>query len=80
MRTKTQGTRRYFSALWSVYALMQVTVAVIILTANDRMPGALSVASIAVMSAIGAGIGFLHGATAMYARTLDAVDAADSGE
>lgn len=76
MRTRVQGTQRYFASIWSVYALSTGTIIVGLFIADSPVADWFIAVMLTVWSAVAGAIGFLHGITIFVARERDAEDAA----
>lgn len=76
MRTRVQGTQRYFASIWSVYALATGVIITGIFITDNPVADWLSALGLVVWSMIAAAIGFLHGITIFVARERDDDDAA----
>lgn len=75
MRTNAQGTKRYFLAVWVGFTSVCILVTVASATVNEStLDAGLAICS-ALLAGVGAVVGFVHGATAMHAKQLDARDA-----
>ena len=78
MRTNAQGVKRYFLAVWVVFASVCVLTTVASASVNEStLDAGLAVGS-ALLAGVGAVIGFVHGVTALHAKQLDAQDAEQS--
>lgn len=70
-RTNEQATKRYFTAIWSIFVTMLVTMIVLVLVVDKPVPD-LAFGFAVIVSTIGAGlIGFIHGITIFIARQKD---------
>lgn len=71
MRSKSQNVKRYFTGIWSVLALVTGILATAPWIVTEPMPSWAVSAVVVAEACVGGVIGFLHGATAMYAKQLD---------
>ena len=78
MRTRVQGTQRYFASIWSVYALSTGAIIVGFFIADSPVADWFIAIILTVWSAVAATIAFLHGITIFVARERDANDAAQA--
>lgn len=76
MRTRVQGTQRYFASVWSIYALATGAIIVGFFLSDRAVPDWLIAVLLLLWSGIAAAIGFLHGITIFVARERDADDVA----
>lgn len=76
MRTRVQGTQRYFASIWSVYALSTGAIIVGFFITASPVADWLNAVLLTVWSAIAGAIGFLHGITIFVALERDEEDVA----
>lgn len=78
MPSKTHDVKRYFIGIWSAFALWTGVVVTVLALTNEPTPDWVTSVLLVLHGVAGAVIGFMHGATAMYAKQLDEDDT--SGE
>jgi hypothetical protein len=72
VRSNVQQTNRYFSALWSVAALIIGAMVLVVILTTKSIPPWVFIIIIVLNSVAFGGLGFLHGITLFVAREHDA--------
>lgn len=71
MRTKAQGVKRYFTAVWTFYLAVVILLAVANASVSEGTLDIGVAIGAAVLAVVGGVIGFIHGATAMHTKQLE---------